>query len=67
MSPVQSVTDVPVHSASALRLCSPPLRYALSTLAIASFQGWEIPLPFQLLPPAFARWRPACRYMPRMA
>src|ERR1039458_3724387 len=26
----------------------------------APFQGWEIPLPLQLLPPAFARWRSAC-------
>jgi hypothetical protein len=39
--------------ASALRLCSPR---ALS----AALQGWEIPLPLQLLPPTFARRRSAC-------
>src|SRR6516225_5136084 len=50
--------------ASALRLCSPPLCSALSTFAIASFQGWEIPLPLRLLPPAFARRRSACMYTP---
>ena len=33
---------------SALRLCRPPLRSALSTPAIAPFQGWEIPLPLTL-------------------
>src|SRR5277367_2958831 len=33
--------------ASALRLCSPPLRFALS----ASLQGWAIPLSLHLLPP----------------
>ena len=38
--------------ASALRLCSPR---ALS----AALQGWEIPLPLQLLPPTFARRRSA--------
>ena len=30
----------------------------------ASFQGWEIPLPLRLLPPAFARRRSACMYTP---
>jgi len=39
--------------ASALRLCSPR---ALS----AALQGWETPLPLQLLPPTFARRRSAC-------
>ena len=28
----------------------------------ALFQGWEIPLPLRLLPPAFARRRSACMY-----
>ena len=37
--------------ASALRLCSPPLRSALSTPAVASFQGWEIPPPLALATP----------------
>ena len=36
---------------SALRLCRPPLRFALSTLAIASFQGWGYPSPCACYPP----------------
>src|SRR5271168_691415 len=50
--------------ASALRLCSPPLCYALSTPAALRSEGWEIPLTLQLLPPAFARRRSACMYTP---
>ena len=37
----------PCPQASALRLCSPPLRCAL----FASLQGWAIPLGLPLLPP----------------
>ena len=32
--------------------------------ADAPLQGWAIPLCLQLLPPAVATWRSACRYMP---
>jgi len=65
MSPVRFVKHLPgmlrvfpprarkgFPQASALRLCSPR---ALS----AALQGWEIPLPLQLLPPTFARRRSA--------
>ena len=41
--------------------------FAPSAPASPALQGWVIPLSLQLLPPAFARWRSACRYMPRMA
>ena len=49
----------PLPQSSALRLCRPPLRSALSTPP-CSVARVGIPLSLQLLPPAFARWRSAC-------
>jgi hypothetical protein len=49
----------PCPQSSALRLCRPPLRFALST-PLRSIARVGIPLSLQLLPPAFARWRSAC-------
>ena len=48
----------PLPQSSALRLCRPPLRFALSTPP-CSVTRVGIPLSLQLLPPAFARWRSA--------
>ena len=49
----------PFPQSSALRLCRPPLRFALST-PLCSVTRVGIPLSLRLLPPAFARWRSAC-------
>ena len=49
----------PYPQSSALRLCRPPLRFALST-APCSVTRVGRPLSLPLLPPAFARWRSAC-------
>ena len=49
----------PCPQSSALRLCRPPLRFALSTTPCSVTRVGR-PLSLQLLPPAFARWRSAC-------
>src|ERR1700729_142528 len=46
---------------SALRLCRPPLRSALSVPPPAPSPRVGKPLPLRLATPAFARWRSACR------
>src|SRR5579863_3867774 len=54
----------PLPQSSALRLCRPPLRSALSTCRFAHVPSVGIPLSLHLLPPAFARRRSACMYKP---
>src|SRR6202789_4116561 len=74
MSPVCFVTEVlstlrgsaPIArrkgypQSSALRLCRPPLRSALSVPPPAPSPRVGRPLPLRLATPAFARWRSAC-------
>ena len=55
--------DKPHPQSSALRLCRPPLRSALS-IPLRCITRVGRPLGLQLLPPTFARRRSACMYMP---
>ena len=53
--------DKPRPQSSALRLCRPPLRSALS-IPLRCIARVGRPLGLQLLPPTFARRRSACMY-----
>ena len=55
--------DKPRPQSSALRLCRPPLRSALS-IPLRCIARVGRPLGLQLLPPTFARRRSACMYTP---